>query len=145
MMEALITNQQNKDKGKHQMPSISFTKENMLERERLEPSWYELEVLGFEEKLSKGGDSTNFVGSFKVASGAKVGTPIRLYFNEKAIGRIVDYMQAHGAKEQDMVGKPIIDVLTRTVGRKISGFCKFDPEFKWNTIEDFKPIAKASA
>lgn len=127
------------------MPGVTFTKENMLERERLEPNWYDLDVLGFEEKTSKGGDSVNFIGSFKVASGPKAGTPIRLYFNEKAMGRIVDYMQAHGAKEADMVGKAVLDVLQRTVGRKIKGFCKFDPEFKWNTIEDFQPVARTAA
>lgn len=127
------------------MPGVSFTKENLLERERLDPTWYELEVTGVEEKMSKGGDSTNWVTSFKVAAGPKAGTPIRLYFNEKAMGRIVDFMQAFGAKESDLVGKSVIDVMQRTIGKKVSGFCKFDPEFKWNTIEEFKPVQKAVA
>lgn len=127
------------------MPGVTFTKENMLERERLEPGWYLLDVLSFEEKMSKGGDSTNWIGSFKVAEGPKAGTPIRLYFNEKAMGRITDYMLAHGAKEHDMVGKQVADILAKTVGRKIKGYCRFDSEFKWNTIDDFQPVAKAVA
>ncbi len=127
------------------MPAVKFSKEFLTSRSRLAPNWYKLRVGTWTEETSKAGDSMNWVGSFTVDDGPDKGTVIKHWFNEKANGRVTDYLLVFTngdmkKLEEIATGKDVVDLLNQTAGREISGFAKYDMERKWNTIEDFKPV-----
>lgn len=118
------------------MPKISFTKSDLLERKNLKAAWYKAKVVAIKEELAKDKESTNYVTQFVVSEGENVGVPIRHWFSEKAMGRIVDFVKCFGDVKE---GQDI--ELQEFVNREVMVFAAFDPEFKWNKIDDFRPIA----
>lgn len=126
------------------MPGVKFTKEDVMSSKRIPPAWYKLLVKEFTEAKSKDGLSTNFVGQFAIDEGPLTSTPIRLYFNEQMMGRVMDFVRCFTKTQSDeelskaTEGHDVIDVLQQTVGRHVDGFARYDPERKWNTIDDFR-------
>ena len=125
------------------MPKIRFSEEDLLERNQLSAGWRKLKVKSVSEGVGKK-DPTSTVWEcvFVVSDGSKDnGTPIRHWFSEKAMGRVVDFIKAFtgGKAEKDKEYE-----LDDTVGREVMGYCKYDVDQKWNTIEDFKPVQVAA-
>jgi hypothetical protein len=124
------------------MPEVKFTKENLLERTQLSPGWRLLKVKEMEEGPGKS-DPTSTVWSyiFIVHAGPEVGVPIRHWFSEKAMGRLVDFVKCFtGGKVEE--GKSYD--LNSTVNRLVEGYVQYDLQQGFNVIKDFRP-APASA
>jgi hypothetical protein len=123
------------------MPEVRFTQEDLLERKQLSPGWRTLKVKSIEEGPGKN-DPTSIVYScvFVVDAGAEQGVPIRHWFSEKAMGRIVDYLKAFMPKGELEVGKTY--ELNNTIGFQVDGYCLYDPKQGYNTIQDWRPAPK---
>ena len=76
------------------MPEIRFTQEDILERTQLSPGWRTLVCKSVTEGQGKTDPtSTVYTCMFSVDNGSETGVPIRHWFSEKAMGRIVDYIR----------------------------------------------------
>lgn len=126
------------------MPTITIGREDVLRGKTLEPGWYPVTVKATSEEVSKGGDSTNYLVDLVVdAPEAIAGTPLRVYFNEKAIGRAIPFVNACGASIDENTVKsdnPVSIDLEKTVGKKIMAYVNNDTyEGRTvNRVEDFK-------
>lgn len=89
------------------MPIIEFSKKDILRGVILDPAWYRCRIDETGEKLSKAGDSTNYLISATVIRNADngdegndkkpiAGVPIDWNFNSKAIGFMVGFFEALG-------------------------------------------------
>lgn len=123
------------------MPKVTFTQEDLLERKQLEAGWRKLKVKSIEEGPGRN-DPTSIVWScvFTVADGADAGVPIRHWFSEKAMGRVVDYVKCFIEGGKVEAGKAY-DLKT-TESREVQGYCQFDMTQGFNTIKDFRPVGR---
>lgn len=127
------------------MPSVRFSRADFTGKQPIVPGWYVLSIVDFVEKSSKDGDSTNFWGTFKVATeGEFEGTELRHCFNEKALqyaGGAADYMACFVTDAADKLADiEVIDALKQTIGRTIQGYVEWDPEFRRNQIKDWRAV-----
>ncbi len=115
------------------MPIIEFTQKDILRGTILDPSWYRVKIDETGEKLSKAGDSTNYLMSGTVIRNADngdegndkkhiAGVPIDWNFNSKAIGFMVGFFEALGQTVEE--GKRFD--LDATVGEVIDIFIEND-------------------
>ena len=125
------------------MPDITFTQENLLERTQLTAGWRELKIKSVDEGPGKK-DPTATVWEvvFVVDDGKDLGTPIRHWFSEKAMGRIVDFVKCFTGGKVEAGKKYNLD---STVGRSVQGYCQYDMSQGFNVIKDFKPSKKGAA
>ena len=125
------------------MPEIRFTQEDLLERTQLSPGWRIVVLQKCEEGPGKN-DPTSIVYScvFTIDEGSEKGVPIRHWFSEKAMGRIVDYLKCFVPSGKLEPGKSY--ELNKTIGLKVKAYCQYDPAQGYNTIKDWQP-AKMSA
>lgn len=123
------------------MPQVKFTQEDLLERTQLNPGWQILVCKSIEEGPGKN-DPSSVVYScvFVVDCGTcpANGVPIRHWFSEKAMGRIVDYIKCFIQK----VEPGMIYDLDKTIGLKVEGYCQYDPGQGYNVIKDWRPLKK---
>ena len=123
------------------MPEVKFTQEDLLERTQLTPGWRTLICKSVEEGPGKNDPSSIvYTCMFVVDSGKEIGVPIRHWFSEKAMGRIVDYIKCFIAKVE---ANTVYD-LDKTVGLKVEGYCQYDLAQGYNVIKDWRPAAKTS-
>lgn len=120
------------------MPKITFSKEALLERKQLSADWYHVQLKSVKEETAKDKESINYVSQFVIQSGTQQGVPVRHWFSEKAMGRIVGFFQCFTNPE---AGKEyqFEDLLNRDV----LAYIQFDPQMGFNKIEDFRPFKKA--
>ena len=120
------------------MPEVKFTQEDLLERTQLSPGWRVLICKSIEEGPGKT-DPTSIVYTcvFVVDDGKEVGVPIRHWFSEKAMGRIVDYVKCFLAGGKAEAGK--VYELDQTVGKRVEGYCQYDMNQGYNVIKDWRP------
>jgi hypothetical protein len=121
------------------MPKIKFTKEDLLSRNQLAPGWRKLKCKSIEEGPGKK-DPTSTVWEcmFIISEGKEMGQPIRHWFSEKAMDRLVDYVKGFTKAEENKEYE-----LNDTVGREIMGYCLYDDTQGWNVIKDWKPVQTA--
>src|SRR5258708_22794821 len=124
------------------MPGLRFTKEDTLARNQLPTTWYKFNIKAYKQDTAKDGESINHVVDFVVADGAQQGTPVRHWFSEKAMGRIVDFFKVFTGGKVD-VGKEYN--FEDVVGKQILGYAGWDVKMNFNKIEDFKPVDKTAA
>lgn len=125
------------------MPSVKFNKSDFQGKTPMTPGWYLLDIGGFDERESKGKDSTNFWGEYTVAQGDFQGTVIAHCFSEKAItfaGGAGDYMACFTDNTDALVDKEVIDALKMTSGRQVMGYVEWNPEFRKNQVKDWRPV-----
>lgn len=124
------------------MPEIKFTQEDLLERTQLSPGWRTLICKSTEEGPGKQDPSSiTYPCVFIVDGGPENGVPIRHWFSEKAMGRMVDYIKCFtGGKIE--VGK-VYD-LAQTVGLRVEGYCQYDLGQGYNVIKDWRPASKSA-
>lgn len=128
------------------MPEIKFSQEDLLERTQLQPGWYNLLCKSVTEGPGKTDPSSIvYTCVFVVDGGAANGVPIRHWFSEKAMGRIVDYIKCFLPNGKVEAGK-VYD-LDQTVGLRVGGYCQYDLNQGYNVIKDWKPsrLMEASA
>lgn len=124
------------------MPSVSFTKENLLERKQLKAGWRKLLVKSVDEKPgSNDPDSITWPTTFIVDEGEDAGVPINHWFSEKAMGRLSEYLRCFVPSGQLETGKEY--KLESTVGRHVMGYAEYDAKTGFNSIRDFKPVQTA--
>lgn len=125
------------------MPEVKFTQEDLLERTQLNPGWYPLICKSVDEGPGKNDPSSIvYTCVFVVDEGPAKGVPIRHWFSEKAMGRIVDYIKCFLPGGKVEAGK-VYD-LAQTVGLKVEGYCQYDLAQGYNTIKDWRQ-SKAQA
>lgn len=126
------------------MPEIKFTQENLLERTQLGPGWRTLVCKSVEEGPGvKDPSSITYTCMFVVDAGPETGVPIRFWFSDKAMGRMVDYIKCFIPGGKVEVGK-VYD-LAQTIGLKVDGYCQYDIGQGYNVIKDWRPAAKKEA
>ena len=124
------------------MPEVKFTPEDLLERTQLTPGWRTLICKSITEGPgTKDPSSIVYTCLFVVDGGSENGVPIRHWFSEKAMGRIVDYVKCFISK----VEPGMIYDLDKTIGMKVEGYCQYDLMQGYNTIKDWRPIGKTQA
>jgi hypothetical protein len=123
------------------MPSVSFTKENLLERKQLKSGWRELKVKSTSEKPGVSDpESTTYPCVFIVDEGEDAGVPINHWFTEKQMGRLAEFLKCFIPNGQVEAGKSYS--LEQTEGRNVQGYVEYDIKSGFNTIKDFKPSKK---
>jgi hypothetical protein len=125
------------------MPKVRFSQEDFLEGNQLTPGWRTLKVRSVTEQAGKRDpSSTVWEVAFLVSDGSKDnGTPIRHWFTEKRMKNLAAFVRCFAPKAE----KDKDYELDELVGREIMGYCKYDVEQKWNTIEDFRPIQMSAS
>lgn len=122
------------------MPEVRFTREDLNQRKQLSPNWYKVILMEVKEETAKDGQSTNWVCKFIVTESNNpdaIGTPVRHWFNEKAMGRVIDFITCFISG--DIEEGRAYD-LSDAIDRPVLAFIKYDPERKFNTIEDFRRV-----
>lgn len=123
------------------MPSVTFTKEDLLERKQLAAGWRKLLVKEVSEKPgSSDPTSTTWPVKFVIDDGPDIGVPINHWFSEKAMGRLSEFVKCFTGNGQVEPGKAF--ELSQTQGRHVMGYCQYDLKTGFNTIQDFKPAGK---
>jgi hypothetical protein len=121
------------------MPKITFTQENLLERNQLEAGWYKFLVKEITEGPGKSDPtSTVYTTDFVVADGPAKNTPVKHWFTEKQMGRIVDFLKCFLGGKSAEAGREYD--LSDTKGRHVMGYVKYDTERAQNVIEAFKAV-----
>jgi hypothetical protein len=121
------------------MPKIRFTKEDILQKTQLPPNWYKVVCKEVNQETAKDGQSTNWVCKFQVLEPASAaGVPVKHWFNEKAMGRIVDYITCFTSQGVDTEKEY---ELNDTIDRPVLAYIHYDAERKFNSIDDFKKVA----
>lgn len=121
--------------------SIEFSEQDIKRGTILPADWYTFNVVSYESKLSKAGDSTNYVFGL-VTTGTKDerfnGVPITHRFNSKAKGFIRPFLEACGA--EIAVNKSFN--LNQCVGKTVKAFVRVG---EWenqpkNELAQFSPV-----
>lgn len=108
-----------------------------------QPGWYPVEIISYEEKLSKAGDSTNAIIDFKIIGQSNTGIVRRVWFNEKAPGTMGALLTALGIEENED-GSMSADLSAASlVGRKVNAFfVRGEYEGRpTNEIREFAPLS----
>jgi hypothetical protein len=121
------------------MPEIRFTQEDLNERKPLTPGWRTLEVMQVSEGPGKKDPSSTTYPMVLIVRSpeADAGTRLRVYFNEKIIGRIIDYLKCFvpgGNLDPSKTYR-----LEDTVGYHVDGYCLYNIETGFNEIKDWRP------
>lgn len=91
-----------KNRIEPKMPTIQFTEKDLKRGIIVTPAWYRVKIDETGEKLSKAGDSTNYLISGTILRNADngdekfAGVPIDWNFNSKAIGFMKGFFEALG-------------------------------------------------
>ena len=122
------------------MPAVTFTQEDLLERKQLQAGWRELRMKTVDEGPGKT-DPTALVWAclFVIDGGNDDGVPVRHWFSEKAMGRIVDFVKCF-IKGDMQAGRSY--ELTDAVGQNVMGWVEYDIKQGFNTIKDWKKSQK---
>jgi len=122
------------------MPTVTFSEQDLLERNQLPAGWYKMKVESVDEGLGKK-DPTSIVWEIKfiITDEKQTNTPIRHWLSEKARGRVVDFVRCFTGGEVEKEKKY---ELSETIGREILGYTLYDPNQGFNVIKDFKPIGR---
>lgn len=128
------------------MPTIEIGREDVLRGKVFDPGWYPVTVRSVTEELSSKGDSTNYLVDIVIDAPENVaGALMTVYFNEKAIGRSIPFVNACSASDvinENTVpsGKKVSIDLEKTVGKKIMAYINngIYEGRTVNRVEDFK-------
>ena len=139
------TNQPQK-KRENKMRAI-LTPDDLKKGDLVEPGWYPLEIVDYEEKEAETDGSTNCIFKFKIIDGPYKGVgPTRL-FNEKALGFGKSLWGVLFGKPDPTVGytgeQLSTESFSRQVGKKLKIYIKRGKSNKgneFNDVVDFMPL-----
>jgi hypothetical protein len=120
------------------MPSVTFTKENLLERKQLKAGWRKLKIKSVSEGPGKNDpDSTVWPFVFIIDEGEDLGVPVNHWFTEKQMGRLSEFVACFTGGQ---VKEGVEIKLESLTGRHVMGYVEYDIKSGFNTIKDFKPV-----
>jgi hypothetical protein len=125
-----------------------LTPEDMARGLNTPPGWYPAEIISYDEAVTKGSPekpsdgSVNAIFTFKLLDGPTKGKEFKRYFNEKSLGfgknlwavLFPDFDKGKG-------GELSTEKFRSAVGKKVKVYVKLDTNGKWDTIEDYQPLA----
>ena len=118
------------------MPEVTFTKENFLEKTKIDAGWYKLTVKEITEKPgTKDPTSTTYPTHFTVKEGKFAGVPCRKYFTEKMMGDFLEFLQCFSA--QPLTPGQKVDYELST-GKDVQGYCVYNTDMNWNDVTAFR-------
>ncbi len=132
---------------------VELTADDLAGGTLVDPGWYAIECVSYEEKPAKSDRSTNYNMGWKVISGKNIGARTKKFIlNEKAMVFGKNLYIALGAKEvEDPVTKKkslsSVEISKDTIfGKKVDGYIK---RSTWegrdsNEVVDFAPLGKLS-
>jgi hypothetical protein len=122
------------------MPTIRFSKEDLLGGKQLKPGWRRLKVKSVNEGPGKSDpSSTVYALQFVVEEGEELGVPVNHWFTEKQMFRLVAFLACFtGGKVEEGKDYRLDDV----VGKSILGNVGFDINTGFNSISEFRPADK---
>ena len=111
----------------------------------VDPGWYPLEIVDYEEKDADTDGSTNCIFHFKIIDGPAKGVSPNKLFNEKALGFGKSLWKTLGFPYDEVKGYELSTELFRqAIGHKLTGYIKRGKSNKgneFNDLVDFKPLA----
>lgn len=125
-----------------------LTPEDLSKDKPVTPGWYPLEIISYDEQVTKGTDakpsdgSINAIFEFRALDGDATvkGRVFKRYFNEKALGFGKSLWATlfpevfNNAKGGELTS----EMFKSAVSRKVKGYIKMDG--KYATIEDYMPL-----
>lgn len=125
---------------------VNLTSEDLAAGQLVEPGWFPVEIIKYEEKPSNGDRSTNCISHMKVIGGKGAGAKTRLLLNEKAFGFGKNFFKALGAKEttDPATGKPVMTGIildTSLLGKKLDVYLVRGTSSRGNDFNDAKDFA----
>lgn len=129
--------------------SSIVTPDDLLKTEGIPPGWYPVEVIKYEEAVTKGSDakpsdgSMNAIFTFKILDGPGAGREMKKYFNEKTLhwGKNLWAVLFPGAFDKKKGGNLTSEMFNSTVGTKLKVYIKKDKEGKYDQVEDYQPLS----
>ena len=122
------------------MPSVKFSKSDLLASTQLEGNWYPSTVKAVSDwKPGKKDPTSNVIEvDLVIKDGSKAGTPLKHWFSEKSIGTSFDMLPEFllaftGKMEDDKEYK-----LEDTINRKLEVYASWNSEMKMNSISAFR-------
>ena len=118
------------------MPEVKFSKEDLLQKQKVQAGWLKLVVKELSEKPGTNDPSSITYPCFMVvADGPQQGIPVRKYFTEKQMGDFSNFLACF--MEGDIeVGKSYD--YTKVIGRQVEGYCRYNSDMNWNEATDFR-------
>jgi hypothetical protein len=131
-------------KERLKMPTVRFTKEDLLARKQLAAGWRTLTVKSIEEEPGKTDPtSINYVCTVVVTGGPDDGVTIKNWFSEKRKDLLSKFVECFIANHSIDMGKDYD--LNNTVGRQVDGYCQYDIQRQWNSVLDWRPASSKGA
>lgn len=114
----------------------------------VEPGWYPLTIVDYEEKPADTDQSTNCIFKFKIMDGVSKGVQPTKLFNEKALGFGKSLWETLGFPYDPVKGYDLsTDLFKKTIGAKLQGYIvrgKSNKGNEFNELKDFKPLVAAA-
>lgn len=124
------------------MPGVSFSPEDLASTNKLDAAWYKLNIKSIEEGPGKSDpSSTTYTCEFVVGEGKFKDTPIKHWFSDKMMVKVVIYIKCFVKTVEAGKQYP----LEATVGKTVMAYCQWDMERTSNVILDFKPVEAPKA
>jgi len=123
---------------------VILTPDDLKRGDLVEPGWYPMEIVDYEEKEADTDKSTNCIFKFKILDGPSKGVSPQKLFNEKALGFGKALWKTLGFPFDPVKGYDLSSELFRqTIGFKLQGYIKRGKSNKgneFNDIVDFRPM-----
>jgi len=122
-----------------------LTPDDLKKGDLVNPGWYPVEIVDYEEKDANTDSSTNCIFHFKVLDGPFKGVTIKRLFNEKALGFGKNLWATLNFPFDPEKGYDLhTELFKSTIGRKLMVYVKRGESNKgnpFNDVADFKPLA----
>jgi len=126
------------------MPSVRFTKEDLLARKQLSAGWRQVKIKSIDEEPGvKDPTSINYVCTVVVETGPDEGVTIKNWFSEKRMDLLSKFIECFIPNRTIDTNKDYD--LNQTIGRSVEAYCQYDIQRQWNSVLDWRPITKPQA
>lgn len=130
-----------------------LTPEDLSRTEGIAPGWYPMEIVSYDEAVTKGSEakpsdgSMNAIFTLKILEGSKEspqakGKEFKRYFNEKSLyfGKNLFTIIVPGF-DPKKGGNVSTEAFKASVGKKLQGYVSKDKKSGYDTIEDYRPLS----
>lgn len=122
-----------------------LTPDDLKKGDLVNPGWYPVEIVEYEEKDANTDGSTNCIFHFKILDGPFKGVTVKRLFNEKALGFGKNLWSTLRFPFDPEKGYDLhTDLFKATIGQKLQIYVKRGQSNKgndFNDVADFKPLA----
>lgn len=125
-----------------------LTPDDLKKGDLVEPNWYPIELVDYQEEPAGTDKSTNCLFFFKIFDGPNKGVSPRTQFNEKALGYGKNLWAAFEIPFDKVKGYELSTELFKSlIGKKIKGHIKRgknkESGKEFNELDDFQPLPKS--